>query len=112
MAFTSSVSVMGRPKHQRLVSKAITQSARGEECTIRSHKCNRNSETTVFCHLPSLDKGTGYKSPDYWGVYGCSNCHARLDANRMSSAEMIDLYARAYYLTLSRLIDKGLVEFK
>lgn len=58
----------------------ITRSARMEDCTFRiPGVCNRDPETTVWCHAPHPKKGMGIKGPDSWGAYGCSNCHAVMD---------------------------------
>lgn len=60
----------------------IRASARGQECTLRFPGiCNRNPETTVWCHSNRLadGKGLGLKAPDEQGCYGCSDCHAWLD---------------------------------
>lgn len=61
-------------------SKALCDSARGQCCTLQIPGiCNGNPETTVLCHLPSSTHGMGYKSDDYWAVFGCSNCHDVID---------------------------------
>ncbi|MCW6608452.1 DUF1364 domain-containing protein [Yersinia ruckeri] len=61
-------------------SKALRDSARGQCCTLQIPGiCNGNPETTVLCHLPSSTHGMGYKSDDYWAVFGCSDCHDVLD---------------------------------
>lgn len=60
----------------------IGASARGQECTLRfAGICNRNPETTAWCHSNRLadGKGMGLKAPDAQGCYGCSDCHAWLD---------------------------------
>ena len=60
----------------------IRASARGQECTLRFPGiCNRNPETTAWCHSNRLadGKGMGLKAPDHQGCYGCSDCHAWLD---------------------------------
>lgn len=57
----------------------ITKSAKGEECQFRiPGVCNRNPETTVFCHEPN-GSGLGMKWPDTEGGYGCSACHDEID---------------------------------
>jgi len=43
-------------------SDRIRQSARMEDCTVRSAQCNFNPETTIYAHLP-LDGGIATK-PD------------------------------------------------
>lgn len=43
--------------------------------------CNRNPETTVFCHLNGAyaGKGIGQKAHDIAGFFGCSDCHRHYD---------------------------------
>jgi hypothetical protein len=77
-------------KSSRPKMTPIRASARGEECTLRFPGiCNRNPETTAWCHSNRLEdgKGMGLKAPDEEGCYGCSDCHVWLDggyAGRMS----------------------------
>lgn len=71
-----------RIKQSRPKMTPIRASARGQECTLRFVGiCNRNPETTVWCHSNRLTdgKGMGLKAPDEEGCYGCSDCHAWLD---------------------------------
>ncbi|WP_154899097.1 DUF1364 domain-containing protein [Serratia ficaria] len=61
-------------------SKALRDSARARYCTLQIPGiCNGNPETTVLCHLPCSTHGMGYKSDDYWAVFGCSSCHDVID---------------------------------
>ena len=53
--------------------------ARNQPCTLRLPGCDFGGETTVLAHLPSARKGMGIKSPDWWGVHSCFNCHNLLD---------------------------------
>lgn len=77
-------------KSARPVMTPIRKSARGQECTLRFPGiCNRNPDTTAWCHSNRLEdgKGMGIKARDEEGCYGCSDCHAWLDggyAGRMS----------------------------
>lgn len=99
------------PKQQKIRSKAITQSAKGESCTFRIvGVCNGNNETTVFCHAPSPHKGIGSKSDDFWGAFGCSNCHSYADQHGVMA--MSDTWLSAIFETQKRLIDKGIIEVK
>jgi len=97
---------------------AITKSARGETCSLRFPMvCNFDNETTVWAHLPSVDKGIGYKSPDWWGVYACSCCHDVLDGRssrlHYSAAGGIwEMVMDGLYETLKKLIAKGLLRVK
>mgnify|MGYP000498261172 CR=1 FL=1 len=65
-------------KQKRIKSKAITNSARGENCTLRIYGvCNGNPETTVFAHAKG--GGMGMKAHDIHGCYACSSCHEWID---------------------------------
>lgn len=95
----------------------ITDSARGEECTLMiAPYCNHNTETVVLCHLPSLGHGMSLKSPNHWAVYGCSSCHDILDQRNPQAIrsigweEITQCMLRALYRTQQRLIDKGLMK--
>lgn len=92
----------------------LTKSARGEDCTLRIYPyCNGNPETTVFCHAPSDDKGMGIKSPDWWGAYGCSNCHDVIDgrgASEFTADELRVFHMDGVYRTQKKMIDKGLIK--
>jgi len=69
-------------KSSRPKMTPIRASARGQDCTLRFPGiCNRNPETTAWCHSNRLEdgKGMGLKAPDHHGCYGCSECHAWLD---------------------------------
>jgi hypothetical protein len=70
------------------VSK-ITESARGEMCTIRlPGVCNHDPATTVWCHAngSAAGKGMWMKSNDLLGAYGCSACHDVYDRRRRPPA--------------------------
>lgn len=95
-------------------SKKITQSARGEDCTVRIvGVCNGNPETTVLAHLPSNRHGIGLKSSDISGVYACSCCHDRID-RRIHSRELEE--RREWYLlravieTHERMVESGVLK--
>ena len=92
-------------------NKKIRQSAKGEECTMNSPVCNFNPETTVFCHLNEsfAGKGIGQKADDCAGFYGCSDCHAAYDQNRLPPESGYFYLLRAYTRTIRRLIDKGVL---
>lgn len=94
----------------------ITESARGQDCNIRIYPyCNESPETTVFCHAPCEDKGTAYKSPDWWGSYGCSTCHDIVDGRMQTdiyNSEIKDLFIAGVYRTQKMLIGNGLIVIK
>jgi hypothetical protein len=75
-------------KSSRPKMTPIRASARGQDCTLRFEGiCNRNPETTAWCHSNRLadGKGMGLKAPDEQGCYGCSDCHAWLDGGYASA---------------------------
>jgi len=92
----------------------LTKSARDEECTLQIHPyCNGDTETTVLCHINSMDKGIGYKSKDFFACFGCSDCHDIIDGRRrtdLSELEIKKCIMRALYRTWLRWIEKGLIE--
>lgn len=101
-----------RAKNSRQVSNKITQSARGEDCTLRIvGVCNFNPETTVFAHLNG--GGMGIKHHDIFGCYACRDCHDWLDGRvsgvgfrHHAQAEFL----RAMVETQNKLLEKGLIK--
>lgn len=65
-------------KQRRHQSKKLRDSAKGQDCLIRSPVCNFNPETTVLCHMNG--GGTGTKKSDIFGAFGCSDCHDLCDS--------------------------------
>jgi len=103
---------MNLQKPIKIRSKKIRQSAKGESCTLRiPGVCNHNPETVVFCHAPSPHKGTGSKSDDFWGAYGCSDCHRFVDEN-VPSHNVRSYFYDAIFETQKRLFEKGLIQVK
>lgn len=89
----------------KIQSKKIRNSAKGEACSLRVHPQCQDGETVVFCHLNSIFRGTGLKSPDIFGVYSCANCHSMLDASKVSGDDQL----RALQETQMKLAVKGLL---
>lgn len=59
---------------------ALTDLARGQECTVRLPCCNGDPSTTVFAHYRLAGTcGTGKKPPDFQGAWACSVCHDECD---------------------------------
>lgn len=93
----------------------ITESARGEQCTVRlPGVCNRNPETVVLAHyrLPG-HCGTGIKPPDFMGAYACSDCHDICDGRAktdLDADEIQTAFAEGVMRTLVLLHEKGLVK--
>ena len=95
-------------------SKAITDSARGEKCTlVIAGWCNNNPETTVYAHYPSGSGGSNKLNGDLGtGGYACFMCHQIIDGRQKSDLTKED---REFYMrrstqrTLSRLVSKGIL---
>jgi len=89
------------------MASKITKSAKNECCSLRvSPKCSHDEEgKVVLAHLNSNYRGTGFKSPDIFGVYACYERHLLLDASKVDYEDQM----RANQETIMKLIDKGLV---
>jgi hypothetical protein len=102
-------------KSSRPKTTPIRASAHMQECTLRFPGiCNRNPETTVWCHSNLLrdGKGMGLKAPDEQGCYGCSDCHAWLDGGYAGHVprEVVDArFDAARDESREILIDLGLI---
>lgn len=86
----------------------ITRSARMRSCTVRLCGCTNQRETTVFAHAPSRYKGTGIKSPDWWGAYACHHCHTILDGEE--TAEHDSDWLRGIFETQEILHKEGYLD--
>ncbi len=94
-----------------VVSSAIRDSAKGEECTLNGPNCNHDPATTVLCHLRYFGwAGIAQKPHDFLAVYGCSACHDDLD--KRSGGIGYEDILRALGKTLMRLHAKGLIAVK
>jgi hypothetical protein len=95
-----------------VIIKAIRDSARGEVCTLRTAWCNHDVTTVVFCHGPRLGTaGTGQKVDDWWGAYGCSECHEAVDQHRITGLQGGLMWLHAILTTQRRLYEKGIMQF-
>ena len=98
------------------MSRAIRDSARGENCTVQIYPyCRDNPETVVLAHLPSEDHGMALKSPDFWAAYACDLCHSIIDGREKTVLPAEEIRAcmyRGLYRTQKRLIEKGLMKVK
>ena len=101
------------PKPFRVKSEALTQSARGKNCTVRSPVCNHNPETTVLAHLRGpWALGIGTKPHDFFSVYACSDCHDALDGRRGIWPVDHEDRLRALYETQTIMFLEGLMPIK
>ena len=103
------------PKQNNLISNAIRKSAKGEDCTLNIvGECNNDVSTTVLCHVSFGSRATGAKESDLSAVYGCYNCHAKLDG-RTGVLDEKDKYfyiGRAIVRTHIRMNELGLLSVK
>ena len=87
------------------MSNKIRQAANGQDCTLRiaGYGGCASTETTVLAHAPCRDKGTGFKSPDWWAAFACAKCHDIADGRLMISAitrdEINSAWLRGIYET-------------
>ncbi|HSH25851.1 MAG TPA: nuclease domain-containing protein, partial [Massilibacterium sp.] len=80
---------MNFQKPTKIRSKKITQSAKGEGCTLRiPGVCNHNPETVVFAHV-NANKGIGSKGHDIHGFACCSACHAHYDSGKVDDSDVL-----------------------
>lgn len=101
---------------EKVMSK-ITESARGEQCTMKLPWIHwHNPETVVFAHSNKLKhgKGMGKKASDEFGAYLCYRCHAIVDGHEKRpdyiTKEYIDnMFDEAIEKTRGILRQKGLL---
>jgi hypothetical protein len=107
---------MGAQRKGEGVSK-ITESARGEMCSIRLPKaCLFHPETVVWAHASgsAAGKGIGMKCHDLLGAYACHVCHDIVDRRRpapvgMTREEIELAFWEGHARSVLRLIEKGLI---
>ena len=87
-----------------MISQRLRASARGQQCTLQFPTvCNHDPATTVLAHLPSMVKGMGNKGDDFHAVFACSNCHRRLDLERVDHEYVV----RALQKTIRHWVING-----
>ena len=90
----------------------ITRSAQMRACTLRLSDGTHERSTVVFCHAPSASKGIGLKSPDWWGAYGCAECHDIVDGrtpHRLTDLEIARAWLRGIHETQRILFEEGIL---
>ncbi len=96
--------------------KKITDSARGESCSVRLPGiCNYDNNTVVFAHINGVRFGHGIGIKTKLGAYACSSCHDALDGRtkRPDGIEIDDLKLAHYegvMETMTRLFEKGIIK--
>ena len=102
---------MSLTKPQRHQSKKLRDSARGQDCLIRSPKCNGDPETTVLCHLGG--GGMATKQSDYKAAFGCSSCHDLVDGrtgHEYSPHFVTQIHQEGALRTLDYWYDNGILK--
>ena len=93
----------------------ITRAARMRSCSLRLPSCRNEIETVVFAHAPSIDKGMGIKSPDWWGAFACHHCHTIADGSKRFDPEYVNVFESRWlagiYETQKALIEEGLMSY-
>ncbi len=95
-------------------SKKITQSARDEDCAMQSPDCEFKSDTVRWCHsnYGTDGKGTGIKSHDVFGFYGCDKCETWYSNISSNDQDRYWYFHRALKRSWLRLIEKGIITIK
>ena len=106
-------------KRQPYRNKKITQAAKGEPCLAEFPGCTGGGEDTAFRHLNEgwAGKGGSQKADDCAGFFGCQHCE-NLYAGLINRGWAVDEFKsdkwfyllRAYYRTIRRLIDMGILK--
>lgn len=96
-------------------SRKIRESARGEDCTMNSPRCNYDPATSSWCHsnFQEHGKGVGHKAHDIMGFIGCSGCHYWFDIESrrgVSKPERALAFYRAWAKSIIRLFEKGVIK--
>lgn len=108
--------VMLITKIKPIRSKALRDSARGEQCTLRLPGiCNGDPSTSVLAHLPFGGRGMGLKAGDTHSVVACSSCHDALDGRApapISKGELYECCLRAKAETETLWLSAGLISVK
>jgi len=96
-------------KQKRHQSKKLRDSARGQECQVRSPVCNGDTSTTVLAHLNG--GGMGTKHSDLLAAFACSSCHNLIDGNYQGYSPhfVTQIHCDAIFRTQKIWLDTGLV---
>lgn len=108
---------MNLSKHPPFRSKALRQSARGEDCLVRiPGACPFNPEMTIWSHYRGSagGKGLGLKSDDLNGAYCCTVCDAIYDGQRpppkgMTMEEVKLCWHEGHVRSIIRAREKGVI---
>lgn len=104
---------MNYEKHKPIKSKKLRDSAKGQQCFVRSPVCNNDKNTVVLAHLNG--GGMALKQHDLFSSFACHKCHTWLDGGYAKDYERIyrDLYhLEAMKRTIEYWLENGFVEIK
>lgn len=94
----------------------ITESARGEECTVRIiGVCSYDPEKTIWSHCRhgAAGKGKAIKALDICGAYACTNCDMAYDqligVPHMTRSEVDLDWFKGHVRSLVKLHEKGIL---
>lgn len=93
-----------------------TESARGEDCTVRFPAvCSFDPDTTIFAHLSGVRFGHGTGIKTKLGAYSCGKCHDLIDSRipRPEGVTKQDVKIAHYegiFETLIKLDEKGIIK--
>jgi hypothetical protein len=73
---TGSLSKPSSLHSKRLTREAVNHTCQAMFGALIGLPC---SGDVMFCHASTTDKGTGLKGPDWWGFFGCDQCHRLQD---------------------------------
>jgi len=100
----------------KIISKALRDAARGQECTLQIvDVCNGRTDTTVLAHFPDETNGMGTKSCDLSAGFACHECHNQIDRRTksdMTQAEREWYMRRAQIRTWRYFVEAGLIKIK
>ncbi|MCK9394199.1 MAG: DUF1364 domain-containing protein [Methylobacter sp.] len=92
----------------------ITESAKGQNCTVRLPGCSFDPATTVFAHIAGVRFGHGMAKKTKLGAYACHKCHDLIDSRvpRPEGMTRQDIKLAHYEATMETLLqldEKGLI---
>lgn len=99
-----------RQQKRQAATVDLRREAAYRDCQIRvAPNC---AEGTVLCHWRQLGiSGLGIKTPDALAAWGCSACHALVDAADENDHALRLDFAKAIFRTQAILIREGKIQW-
>ena len=100
------------PKRQEYRNRALLNTSRDQQCTMRSPACDNNTKTTIAAHSNRGEDGKGLsqKADDDISVDACGNCHWWYDKGPAPKAEKDAVFDRAFVRTYKRRKAEGIIK--